>query len=143
MLKYPNEKDESDLELAIQELFEQGVDSLSLFGVLGQRVDHLLYTLYLISRYPAKLVIESENETIFSVLKTEWIHSFPGQTLSLIPLGIVEGVTTKGLKWELQNASFGPLYMSLSNVCLQSSFSISFHSGNLLCCLQKENTRIK
>ena len=89
LLKYPKEKDESDLELAIKELLGQGIRSMALFGVLGKRVDHLLYTLYLLARYPANLVIESEEEIIFCLQKQNHVSSSPGQTVSLIPLNQV------------------------------------------------------
>lgn len=137
ILKYPKEKDESDLELAINYLIEQSIDSMALFGVLGFRVDHLLYTLYLVARHPTKLLIESDEETIFCLQRENDVASFPGQTISMIPLGTVSGITTKGLQWELHQATFDKQFMSLSNVCLGSSFKVNVQTGNLLCCLQK------
>lgn len=138
LFQYPKEKDESDLELAIQKLLKQGIDSLALFGVLGQRVDHLLYTLYLLTRYPSQLIIESESEIIFCLPKQSQVAAFPGQTISLIPLNEVTAVTTEGLQWEVDQAVFDKKFMSLSNVCLDHSFKVSLQSGDLLCCLQKK-----
>lgn len=136
ILKYSRDKDESDLELAIQELLKQGIESLALFGVLGQRVDHLLYTLYLLTRYPSKLVILSEEETIFCLQNQSQVAASPGQTISLIPLNQVTEVTTEGLKWEVHQATFDKKFMSLSNICLGNSFNVAVKSGDLLCCLQ-------
>lgn len=138
LLKYPREKDESDLELAIDDLLNEDVDFITLFGVLGKRVDHLLYTLYLLTRHPTKLVIESEDETIFCLQGQKHIKAFPGQTVSLIPLNQVSGLTTEGLKWELHHATFDKKFMSLSNICLGNSFKVNVGSGDLLCCLQKQ-----
>jgi len=136
ILRYPLEKDESDLELAIIELIRRGVPSIALFGVLGKRIDHLLYTLNLLARYPSQLIIFSETETIFCLQKENHIISKQGQTLSLIPLNSVLGVSTKGLKWEVKNARFNKNFMSLSNICINDSFYVSLESGDLLCCLQ-------
>ena len=136
--KYPAEKDESDLELAINEMLDQGVDSLALFGVLGKRIDHLLYTLHLVARHPSRLMIQSEEETIFCLQKQNHVAAFPGQTISLIPLGQVTGVTTEGLQWEVHNAAFNKHFMSLSNICLGNSFKVNMQSGDLLCVLQKK-----
>ncbi len=137
VIKYPQAKDESDLELAIQILFDQGVESLALFGTQGKRLDHLLYTLYLLTRYPSKLIIKSEDETIFCLEKQNLILTFPGQTISLIPLSITEDVNTEGLKWELHAANLNKEFMSLSNISLGNSFKVSYQSGDLLCCLSK------
>lgn len=137
ILKYPRDKNKSDLELAIQEMLRQGADSIALFGVLGKRIDHLLYTLYLLARYPSKLIIESEEETIICLQNHHQIPSFPGQTISLIPLSEVSGVTTKNLQWELHMDTLDKKFMSLSNICLGHSFTVDIKSGNLLCCVQK------
>ena len=88
-------------------MFKQGIDQLTLFGVLGKRTDHLLYTLSLLSRFPEKLTIRSESELIFAIQKNQAIRVTSGQTLSLIPMGIVKSVTTKGLKWEINDQVIG------------------------------------
>lgn len=135
--KFPRDKNESDLELAIHLLLDQGVEALALFGVLGLRTDHLLYTLYLLTHHSNKLIIESEKETIFCLQEKNHIPSFSGQVLSLIPLNEVTGVTTEGLKWEIHDATLDKKFMSLSNVSLEDSFKVSLKTGDLLCCLQK------
>lgn len=136
LLKFPVDKDFSDLELCIDELLKQGIEKITLFGVLGKRVDHLLYTLHLVTRFPEKLRILSENETLFAIQKTQDIHCSRGQTISLIPLSKVTGVHTKGLKWEIQNGTFDKHFMSLSNICQKDTFSVSIDSGDLICCMQ-------
>jgi thiamine pyrophosphokinase len=136
VLKYPKDKDESDLELAIKELLLQGIESIALFGVTGKRVDHLLYTLYLLARYPQNLVIVSAEEKVFCLSRESDVAAAPGQTLSLIPLNKVLGVTTEGLQWELSNATLDKTFMSLSNVSLGNSFKVRLQAGDLLCCLQ-------
>ena len=139
IIKFPKEKDESDLELAIQEMLRKGVEKMALFGVLGKRVDHLLYTLYLLTRYRSNLVIQSEEETIFCLQKQNLVSAFPGQTISLIPLTQASGISTEGLKCELHEATFDKRFMSLSNICLKNSFKINIQSGDLVCFMQKKN----
>lgn len=133
---YPVDKDLTDLELAIHEAFERGAKKIALFGALGKRIDHGLKNLNLVYQFTKELVIESEYETIFAVSGEEKIDCFPGQTLSLIPFGNPAiGVTTSGLKWELQNAVLNNNFLSISNVSLGNSFTISINSGTILCCL--------
>ncbi len=65
----------------------------------------------------------------------------PTQTVSLLPLAErAEGVTTEGLKWELQEAVIDKDFMSISNVALTTQIKITVRNGVLLLCLNKGNT---
>lgn len=130
-LKFPKDKDESDLELAIQEAIARGYKEFHLFGALGKRVDHLLYTLFLLTRFPNCQII-SENQQIFCLKKENKIKTYTGQTVSLIPLNEVKGVYTKGLKWELKNTNLDKYLISLSNQTISDEFSINMDSGDLI-----------
>lgn len=133
---YPVDKDLTDLELAIQEALEIGADKIALFGALGKRIDHGLKNLSLVYQMAGKLVIESEYETIFAISGNQKIDCSPDQTLSLIPFGNPAiGVTTHGLKWELQNATINNNFLSISNISIKDSFTISINSGTILCSL--------
>lgn len=135
---YPRDKDFSDLELAIN-AEESTCQAMTVYGALGRRSDHTLYNLYLLVRYPAFLRFEGHLETIFALNQgMHVIPSFPGQTLSFFPLGNpCSGISSVGLKWELQNCTFNQNAMSLSNLCLDDSFTLEIKEGCLICCLQK------
>lgn len=136
-LYYHCHKDQTDLELAIKAIFHSGASKLTIFGALENRTDHALYNLHLLRRNPGKICIESETELVFCIKGSTTLSSLPGQTLSLIPFGPAGGITTNGLKWELKNASFDKNFMSISNICLNSTVEISVPEGDLICCLQK------
>lgn len=138
-LYFPTDKDHTDLELAIQAANWPGVQKIGLFGVLGKRADHSIVNLHLLRRFPKKMVIETENETILSVCGHHHQNSFPGQMVSLIPIGEgPSGITTKGLKWELNNAKMDGNFFSISNVCLDDHFEIAIANGDLLLCLLRK-----
>jgi len=135
---FPPEKDKTDLELAIEEVLPLEPEKITLFGALRNRTDHSLYNLHLLRRHPILLEIETENETMVVITNERTFSCQSGQTVSLIPIGgPVHGVTTKGLKWELHNATLDQDFMSISNVCLQDKFYVSITQGDLLCCLMK------
>lgn len=139
--QYPAEKDETDLELALN-MLDLIQEKAIVYGALGGRIDHTLYNLSLLCRYPDRLSFETEKETIFALPQHKTISCYPGQTISLIPLGnSALNVTTRGLKWELHNRTLNQSFMSLSNICLGQSFEISFTDGQLLCCLQHSLNR--
>jgi len=134
--KFQKDKDQSDLELAME--FRKNMP-LFLFGALYKRMDHTLYNLYLLSRYPENAFIETHLETIFALNKKTTIKTSPGQTVSLMPLGTdAKNVTTKGLKWDLNHVTLNPHFMSLSNIAVDNFISINYTEGSILCFLQKE-----
>lgn len=136
ILRYPIKKDETDIELAVKEALKLSPDSVTLFGALGNRTDHTLSNLYLASRYPDLMKIQTEWETILFIKGRRFIPSFPGQVVSIFPIGSpTRGITTQGLEWDVQEAVFDQNYMSQSNVCLGGGFDISIKEGTLMCSL--------
>lgn len=136
--RFPVDKNETDLELALQGLFTPEVEKITVYGALEKRVDHSLANLHLIRRYPGKVFLENETELLFALTGSVEIPCLPGQTISFIPIGDpAAGITSEGLKWELREASFSKYFFSLSNICLTKKVKISVQSGDLLCCLQK------
>lgn len=140
-LQFLKDKDETDLELAINQALLLKAEKISLFAATGNRVDHTLVNLHFLRKLPVKLMIETENETIFALNplvtdKSFNIETLPGQTISILPIGKgATGVTTRGLKWELNDATIDENFLSISNVSLSSSISISIKSGDILCFL--------
>lgn len=131
-VKYPKEKDESDLELALDycnlDLFEK----VTIFGGLGGFLDHTLANLFLLPRYGKKLALASDNQTVILVEEGLNTITFPqGQpTFSVLPIyGPVFVQATKGLKWEMNGMKLDSTFVSLSNVCLQDEITIEL-SGN-------------
>lgn len=135
---FPCNKDESDLELAIQSVYTPDLRKITVFGALGKRLDHTLSNLHLMRRYPRKVFFETEFETIFAFDENIEIPTHLGQTISFIQIGEeVSGVSSEGLKWNIQDANFGKYYFSLSNICLGEKTKISLKTGDLICILQK------
>lgn len=138
LIKYPKDKDETDLELAIHKAFSLNSKKVGLFAATGNRVDHTLANLHLLRKFPAKLFIYTENETIFAINETIATNPYEisadlDQTVSFLPLGGgVSSVTTKGFKWELKNADLNENFYSISNVCIAKNPTICLKKGDLL-----------
>lgn len=136
--KFPAEKDWTDLELAVLAVNHPRTQKIAIFGALGGRTDHALNNLHLARRYPEKVILEAEQETIVALQGNNLLDVAPGQTLSLIPLGAAaQDVNTRGLKWELHHATVDKEFMSISNVCLQPQVRIDIGTGDLICCLSR------
>lgn len=136
--KFPRDKDHSDLELAISAADPSTAKSVVLFGSLGKRMDHALYNIQLMCRYPSKISIQTEVEKMVAVEGSKKIQTREGQTVSLIPVttGAVT-VTTKGLKWELTGTTLSYQWMSLSNIALGDTIDIHVDKGILVCSLMQ------
>lgn len=137
---FPEEKNETDMELAVRAANLHSVQKIGIFGAMEKRTDHALANLHLMRRFPDKVVIETEKETLLVVQGKKQLDCHPGQVVSLIPIGdVASGVTTHGLKWELKNAALDKNFMSVSNICLGSNFTVSVREGDLICCLLRFN----
>lgn len=143
--RFPCEKDETDLELALINAEEQarlvnGRD-IWLYGATGKRIDHLMGNIALMLAYAQRgyriHLVDPEHE-IWILLGRECIRRSSGQGISLISLSEKAVVTTEGLYYPLaqgvllQNSPRG-----LSNVFLGEEIVIQVHSGWVLVVLPK------
>ena len=115
VIKESDENGTDTMKLINYEL-SQGVDELNLLGVTGGRIDHTLANLSLLTRYAdlVKLSIIDSFSDILFIKDSISFESLIGRKLSLMALGGNSSVTTKGLKWELDDESllFSPFGIS-------------------------------
>lgn len=124
----------NDLEKGLVFCEEQEVTAITLLGIGGKRLDHTLNNLSVLSRYDQKfaLTIFDAHSQIYLV-RNEWRFSGkPRQLLSLIPMGVVEGVKTEGLAFPLDNE---PLIFGeregLSNYIVSNPVRVCIRKGLL------------
>lgn len=130
--QFPVEKDETDLELAVAYGIAKGFKKIVLFGAFGNRLDHTMNNVYLLARHPEVLSALTEEEEFFAVRSKKTLDITPGKTVSLIPILSEAIVTTKGLKWELNNHALNYHFLSQSNVAMQEKITIDVKSGIIL-----------
>ncbi|MCY4019347.1 MAG: thiamine diphosphokinase [Chloroflexi bacterium] len=138
ILRFPMEKDETDLELALRWSADRGASAIVIVGALGGRFDQTLANVYLLALPGLQdiLIEVVDGEQSIRLLRPG-PHSLDGRsgdTVSLIPLGgKAGGISASGLKYPLRDEAleFGPA-RGISNVMLCDSASLVFHSGLLL-----------
>ena len=139
LCRFPADKDETDMELALKQLNEAGCKDVSLYGALGGRLDHELGNLTAAARFAAlgmqlKLVAE-HLIGFFAHGPAEFkLEGNPGDTLSLVPLSAeARGVSISGARWPLQNAalSFGRS-LTISNRFSAERVEIRIETGDVL-----------
>jgi thiamine pyrophosphokinase len=141
VLRYPAEKDETDLELALLWAAHQvtDIESITLFGALGGRVDQTLANLYLLAlpdlaRFPI-FIVDGAQEIRLLRPGAHTLDGLTGDTVSLIPLGgAATGIHTDGLYYPLRGEAlhFGPA-RGVSNVMTGPTALIRLDAGLLLC----------
>lgn len=136
--RHKPEKDQTDLELALEHALEDGADEIVLVGALGGRLDQTLANLLIVAQrdwpVPVRVV---EGDQVAEVLRGPGqlaLHGPAGSTVSAIPLSAaVTGITYTGLEYPLNDAMlrFGST-RGVSNVLAASPASIRIDSGILL-----------
>jgi thiamine pyrophosphokinase len=141
--KFPAEKDMTDSELAIERAVEMGSDELLFIGAMGSRMDHSLANVFLLKKcmdIGIKACVVDENNRIYIVNSTITIKKQEGYKLSLIPVSErVNGVTTYGLKYRLDNATMllGTSW-GVSNEFLDDEVTVTIDEGILLVCVSRD-----
>jgi len=141
--QYSEDKDETDIELALQYAVELGAASILIVGALGGRLDQTLANLSILTDpLLPKIDIRLDDgvEEVFFCRATAdkggqvEVRGRSGDTVSLIPWhGPVEGVATEGLQWHLYGETLYPeKSRGVSNVMLGETASFKIEKGLLL-----------
>jgi thiamine pyrophosphokinase len=135
--QYPRDKDETDLELALNYAHGAGYHEIIILGALGGRLDQTLGNLSLLTRPEfAALDIRMDDgvEEAFFMRSNCEVHGKRADIVSLIPWGgEVSGVLTEGLLWPLQGEPlFADRTRGVSNEMSREVASISIRSGLVL-----------
>ena len=137
VVRYPQAKDATDLELALDEAVALGGRRVLVVASAGGRLDHLLGSVLLLAaeRYAALELDALVGDALVHVVRGErTMHGVPGELLTLIPLGgAATGVTTDGLEYPLRGETLGPgTTRGVSNVFLGTEARVTLERGVLL-----------
>jgi thiamine pyrophosphokinase len=134
---FPHDKNETDLELAINRAIELNPKRITIVAALGGRLDQTLANISLLtdlrlSQFDVRL--DDGMEEVFLCRHQVQVDGRSGDLVSLIPWGraAVE-VQTMNLKWALNKEALYPdRTRGISNEMIGESASISIGSGLLL-----------
>jgi len=134
---FPPDKNETDLELALNRAFELEPKEIIIIAALVGRLDQTLGNLALLSNTrdaAIKIRLDDGVEEIFFCRDQVQVQGRSGDIVSLLPWGSpVHGVQTQRLKWPLNNEILYPeKTRGISNEMLNDTASIKISSGNLL-----------
>ncbi len=136
--RFPAEKNETDLELALLLAARKDAHRIRVFSALGGRLDQTLSNIYLLALAPLRHI----DVRLMAGKQQAWII-YPGRTviqgakddtISLIPIaGEAQGIRTDNLYYPLRHETltFGPA-RGVSNVMQSETAHVQFDSGVLL-----------
>ncbi|MBI3162807.1 MAG: thiamine diphosphokinase [Chloroflexi bacterium] len=141
-IHFPKDKNETDLELAIQHALTLNPEQIIIIAALGGRIDQTLGNIALILR-PSSAVLRLDDgiEEIIPCRDNVQITGAIGNTVSLIPWqGEVTGVFTENLRWHLHHETLYPdKTRGISNEMTADIATIQIRSGLLLITHRTEN----
>lgn len=126
----------TDSEKALDYLQQQQIKQVDIIGIVGSRLDHLLYNLRLLKIYNSfftKLCYWSPSEVLELAKNKITIPAKVGTRISLFPFfDKVINLSSKGLKYEFKknNLAFFEL-VSISNSIIKSPATLAWDSGYL------------
>ena len=130
------DQDKTDLQKGIELLIERGYPAVNIVWATGRRADHTLANLTDIVRYKdqIRIVVFDDYSKVFPLRGTFRKWYTKDTPLSLLPVGVVEGVVTEGLSYNLHDEPLTLGYRtSSSNSAADDGFvTISARSGDLL-----------
>lgn len=136
IIKYPRIKDKTDFELALDYCLTKKFKEIIIFGILGDRIDHMLANIFLLAKTQTdilsiKIKIYEGKKEIFVLNKEIIINGKIGDEISIIPISSkLENITTDGLYYRLIDDTllFGTT-RGVSNVMKKKLAKIKVSSG--------------
>lgn len=125
-----------DFNKAIDFAIQRGYQAANIVWATGRRADHAMANMTDIVRYKGKidLVLWDDYSKIFAISSgfERWYKS--NTPISLMPIGIVAGIKTTGLKYDLghEELSLGYRHGCSNSAAQDGVVTISFNKGDML-----------
>ena len=139
VLSYPQDKDYSDLELALRFCADENCKSIKILAALGgDRLEHTLFNVISILEVADDLGLEAEicspELSIFQMCHRQKILSNrKGELISIIALDREIIFTIEGTKWPLNHATLKrSSTRGLSNLIISPEVKLTSHEGRAL-----------
>jgi len=124
----------TDLEKAIDYCLARGIDAVDIVAGGGGRADHALANLSVLPLYRGRAHIRLIDD-LFEIVLVEGqatVDAPPGTVVSLVAIGRCEGVTTSGLRWDLDGYTLRFSPYGVHNEVAVPPATIQVRSGDLL-----------
>lgn len=137
-IQFSKDKNETDLQLAIDHALSLGCTEIVIAAALGGRLDQTLGNIFLLNRVDlvtCSIRLDDGVEEVFLIRDSALITGSAGDIVSLLPLnGPVYDVKTEDLKYPLVYEKLFPdRTRGISNVMTTDRARVSISRGTLIC----------
>ena len=127
-------QDNTDLEKALDLLAARNIREVVIIGGTGKRIDFTLGNLSVLWVYTSfvDLTFIGDGWKAIPIGRKKVVKTKIGTTVSLIPFGDCSGITLKGLRYPLTNATMRVGEIGVSNVVRNSPFTVVVKRGKMM-----------
>jgi thiamine pyrophosphokinase len=128
------EPDRSDLEKVVEFCIDRGAGSVDIVSAGGGRADHALANLSVLTGFRGRTRVRLIDDLFeIKLVEGEETLSAPvGTVVSLVALGTCIGVTTRGLRWDLDDAMLTFGTRGIHNEVAAPPATVAVREGDLL-----------
>ncbi|MGV3618986.1 MAG: thiamine diphosphokinase [Fimbriimonas sp.] len=124
------DQEHSDCDKLLALAQEMGVEEITLIGVEGDRLDHVLGTLASAIKSSLRVRLALRRGLGWVLKGDAAIPSIKGELISLMPLAVCEGASILGVEWPLRDVVLSPFgQVSLSNRAAGEEVQILLPTG--------------
>jgi thiamine pyrophosphokinase len=128
------DQETNDQTKAIDWAVKNGMTEVVILGATGKREDHTIGNISLLCDYARKIKVccVGNNGIFIPVLQSTEFKSHKGQQISIFSLKPQTKITSKNLKYPLNELTLKSWWMGTLNESLGENFSLSFKNGELI-----------
>lgn len=129
-----DDQETNDLTKAVRWCAANGFDEIVIIGATGKREDHTIGNISLLAEYTLYIKVRMITDTgeIIPLIKSSTVQSFPGQQVSVFAVNPFTKVTSRGLKYEMNDLELRNWWRATLNEATGESFELSFQGSPLL-----------
>lgn len=133
-------QDNTDLEKALDFIASQGIREAVVAGATGRRLDFTLANLSVAWLYARRIRIRFAGDgwEAFPLDAFTRVNARRGTIVSLIPFSRCSGITLRGLRYPLTNATLSGGAVAVSNVVARNPFTVRLGRGRMLLVLLEQ-----
>jgi thiamine pyrophosphokinase len=133
ILRFDQDKDETDTEIGIRVARERGASDIIVVGGGGGRLDHLLGILSIFHRDPVVRMWLTDNDEVVQITNRYERRGLAGAVVSFFPLaGERCTMDSSGLKWPLDHLEWTVGDVGVSNVVTADPLYVEMITGRLI-----------
>lgn len=133
-IKTPDQN-KTDFEKNLEILIQKKITHVDIYGGSGKEMDHFLGNLSTAAKFKdlLKIVFFDEYSQYFFAENCTELNDVKGKTISLYPFPSVKNISTKGLKWTLNNEDLDLMTrIGTRNIAENCVVTIEYEIGDLV-----------